>query len=215
MPALHPIMHLSPVPTGMHSSNAGSTYIPIGQSHAHAARLEGCVGGTENALPQVMEAVRRMIRPVVPVDERRAYVVEAVHLVPHGHPKYKVLLPQENEALAGRADSVPFSPGGDAFQPVVGRVVVEGGLDGTDFEGELAGSVTGEVGLLCVSHEWEGRGEAGYDALYSRLPRVKMRREEKRAPKFRRMETLSAASRPRERPRGWAARDLGDMLVVC
>ena len=61
-----------------------------------------------------------------------------------------------------------------------------------------------------------GRGEKlGTGALYSRVPRVKMRKEEKRAPKFRRMERLSAASRPWERPRGLAARDLGDMLVVC
>ena len=92
VPALHPIMHLSPVPTGMHRSIAISDYIPIGQSHAIAARLEGCVGGAENALPQVMEAVRRMVRPIVPVDEHRAYVVEAVYLVPHGHRKCKVLL---------------------------------------------------------------------------------------------------------------------------
>ena len=93
MPALHPIINLSPVPTGMHSSIAGGDDIPIGQSHAHAPRLEGRVGGAENSLPQVMEAVRHVVRPVVPVDERRAYVVEAVHLVPHGHPEYKVLLP--------------------------------------------------------------------------------------------------------------------------
>ena len=59
----------------------------------------------------------------------------------------------------------------------------------------------------------EGRGEAGYGALYSRVPRVKMRKEEKKAPKFRRMERLRAASRPWERPHGRAARDLGDMLV--
>ena len=32
---------------------------------------------------------------------------------------------------------------------------MEGGLDGADFEGELAGSVTGEIGLLRISYEWE------------------------------------------------------------
>ena len=57
-------------------------------------------------------------------------------------------------------------------------------------------------------------GKAGYGALKSGVPRVKMRKEEKRVARFRRMETLSAASRPWERrPRGWAAGDLGDMLV--
>lgn len=35
---------------------------------------------------------------------------------------------------------------------------MEGGLNGGDFKGELAGSVTGEVGLLRISHEWEGGG---------------------------------------------------------
>ncbi|KAJ5441861.1 hypothetical protein N7445_004868 [Penicillium cf. griseofulvum] len=42
-----------------------------------------------------MEAVLSMVRPVVPVDERRAYVVEAMHLVPHRHTKCEVLLPLE------------------------------------------------------------------------------------------------------------------------
>ena len=93
MPALHPIIDLSPVPTCMYSTNAVSDYIPIGQSHAHPARLEGCVGGAEDTLPQVMKAVRRMVRAVVSVDEGRAYVVQAVHLVPHGNSKCKVLLP--------------------------------------------------------------------------------------------------------------------------
>ena len=60
-----------------------------------------------------------------------------------------------------------------------------------------------------------GRGEVGYGALYSRAPRVKILKEEKKAPRFRMMERLRAASRPWERPHGCAARDLGDMLVVC
>lgn len=50
MPALHPIIHLSPVPTGMDSFTARSDFIPISQFHIRAARLEGCVSGTENAL---------------------------------------------------------------------------------------------------------------------------------------------------------------------
>lgn len=94
---------------------------------------------------------------------------------------------------------------------------MEGGLNRINFEGQLAGSVAGEVGFYGASvHEREARGESlRYGVLYSRVPRVKMRTEEKKAPRFRRMETFSAASRAWERPRGWAARDLGDMLVVC
>jgi hypothetical protein len=37
--------------------------------------------------------------------------------------------------------------------------------------------------------------------------------EKKRAPKFMTRPTLSAASRPREGPRIWGARDLGNILV--
>ena len=144
MPVSHPIIDLSPVSTSMHSSVASSAYISVGQSHAPATRLEGCVGGAENALPQVMEAVLCMVRPVVPVDEGRPNVVEAVHLVPHRHPKCEMLLPKENKAVAWRADGVPFSRG--AFQCVVSRIIVEVGLDGADFEGELTGPVIGEVG---------------------------------------------------------------------
>ena len=76
-----------------------------------------------------MEAMRRMVRPIVPVDKHRAYVVKAVHLVPHRHTKCEVLLPQENVTPARGANFVPFSRGSDAFHPVVEEVVVERGLD--------------------------------------------------------------------------------------
>lgn len=93
MLTLQPIMHLSPVPAGMRNPHVRMRYLPILLFRAHAAGLQGCVGGAENALPQVMETVLCMGRPVVPVDKHRAYVVEAVYLVPHGHAKGEVLLP--------------------------------------------------------------------------------------------------------------------------
>lgn len=65
--------------------------------------------------------------------------------------------------------------------------------------------------LLCVSHECEEK--QGYGTLYPHVPRVKMWSEKKRAPKFMTRHTLSAASRPREGPRIWGARDLGNILV--
>jgi hypothetical protein len=65
--------------------------------------------------------------------------------------------------------------------------------------------------LLCVSHECEEK--QGYGTLYPHVPRVKMWSEKKRAPKFMTRHTLSAASRPKEGPRIWGARDLGNILV--
>jgi hypothetical protein len=40
-----------------------------------------------------VEAVRCILCAVVPFNERTAYVVKAVHLMPHRHPKRQVLLP--------------------------------------------------------------------------------------------------------------------------
>ena len=63
----------------------------------------------------------------------------------------------------------------------MGRIVVEGGLDGVDFEGELAGSVTGEVGLLFVSHEWEGGGSWARRTVFPRSARQDAKGREKGA----------------------------------
>lgn len=150
--AIQPLVNLSPVPAGMHSPVARSDLIPIRQLHARAARLKGGVSGAENTLAQVVKAVLRMVRPVVPVDKDRAYMVKTVHLVPHGHTKRIVLLTKKNKALAARANRVPLYRGRVAFHRVVRWVVVEGGLNGANLKRKLARPVTGEVGCdTCAS----------------------------------------------------------------
>ena len=93
---------------------------------------------------------------------------------------------------------------------------MDGGLDGTDFEGELAGSVIGEIGLLCISYEWEGREKLGTAHC---IPAFRASRCER---KRRRRQNSGGWRDPRlrvGRGRGpidglWAARDLG-AIVVC
>lgn len=142
----------------MHSSHARGESIFISCSHVSASRLQGSVSGAENALPQVVKAVSRMIRAAVPVDKRRAYVIKTLHLIPHRHLKCNVCLPKEHKALARRADRIPFSHGRDAIQSIVGGVVVKCSLYSADLQGELARSVASEIGycalVMSVKGSW-------------------------------------------------------------
>ncbi len=53
----------------------------------------------------------------------------------------------------------------------MGRVIVEGGLDGADLEGKLTGSVTAEVCLLWVSLEWREGGSRRQSTVIPRSSR--------------------------------------------
>jgi hypothetical protein len=56
-----------------------------------------------------------------------------------------MFFPQENEALAGRADRIPFSRGVEAFQSIVNRIVLERDLNSADIYRQVAGSVANEI----------------------------------------------------------------------
>jgi len=83
MLAPHPVVHLLPVSTSMYSPCAPGDFISSLRFRNQATWLYGCVRSTENTLSYVMEAMCRMVRPVVPIDKHCAYMVQTVQLVPH------------------------------------------------------------------------------------------------------------------------------------
>ena len=141
VPLLRPALHLLPIAARMRDALARNDALaPL------RPRLERRVRRAQNMLPDVVEAVLRVVRAVVPGHNDGADVVQAVQLVPHGDAEGEVHLPEVDVPARGRADGVPLGPGLHSGERKVLGVVAEGHVDGAEVsDGELAWVVVAEV----------------------------------------------------------------------